>query len=106
MNYINKFRFDHLRRQASEYEPYQTDEEAEPWRLALEKQLTEYIKERFTYGTCMVIGESNADTIILSAFIESHKFEPRNFWYASLILGLSFVFVCCAGMVPGDQNGH
>jgi capping protein alpha len=74
------FKFDHLRRQASEYEDYQTDEEAEPWRLALEKELTGYIKERFIYGACTVVGTSNIDTITLSAFIESHKFEPKNFW--------------------------
>jgi hypothetical protein len=46
----------------------------------LEKELTEYIKERYTYGACMVIGGSDADTITLAAFIESHKFEPKNFW--------------------------
>jgi len=85
LNYINKFRFDHLLREASEYEPYESDEQAEPWRLALEKELTDYIKERFTYGACTVIGNSNEDTITLTAFIESHKFEPKNFWYGLFI---------------------
>ncbi len=80
MNKINYFRFDHLRREASEYEPYETDEQAEPWRLALEKELAEYIKERYIYGASTVVGTSNGDTITLSAYIESHKFEAKNFW--------------------------
>ncbi len=82
--YINKFRFDHLRGEASEYEVYETDEQAESWRLAFEKELTDYIKERFIYGACTVIGTSDADTITLTAFVESHKFEPKNMWYVSL----------------------
>lgn len=74
------FKFDHLRREASEYQPHAIDEHAEPWRSALEKELTEYIKERYTYGACTVIAGSDADTITLAAFIESHKYEPKNYW--------------------------
>lgn len=77
---INPSRFDHLRHEASEYEPYETDEQAEPWRAALEKQLNDYIKDRYPYGACTVAGTSNDDRITLSAYIESHKFEARNFW--------------------------
>ena len=73
-------RFDHLRREASEYQTHAADELAEPWRSAFEKELTDYIKERYTYGASMVIGASDVDTITLAAFIESHKFEPKNFW--------------------------
>lgn len=74
------FRFDHLRREASEYEPYEVDEQAEPWRAALEKQLTDYIKDRYPHGACTVVGTSNDDRITLSAYVESHKFEAKNFW--------------------------
>lgn len=76
------FRFDHLRREAAEAQSHSPDAHAEPWRLAIEKELTEYIKERYTYGASTVIGGSDADTITLAAFIESHKFEPKNYWYA------------------------
>lgn len=74
------FKFDHLRREASEQQAHQFDEHSEPWRSAFEKELTEYIKERYTYGASTVIGGSDADTITLAAFIESHKYEPKNFW--------------------------
>lgn len=74
------FKFDHLRREASEQQPHSTDELSESWRAAFEKELTEYIKERYTYGASTVIGGSDADTITLAAFIESHKYEPKNFW--------------------------
>lgn len=75
-----EFRFDHLRREASEYQPHPGDDHAESWRVAFERELTEYMKERYTYGACTVIGGSDADTITLAAFIESHKYEPKNFW--------------------------
>ena len=75
-----EFRFDHLRREASEGQSHPPDEHAEPWRLAIEKELTEYIKDRYTYGASTVIGGSDADTITIAVFIESHKFEPKNFW--------------------------
>ena len=74
------FRFDHLRREASDYQPHAIDEHAESWRSAFEKELTDYIKERYTSGACTVIGGSDADTITLAAFIESHKYEPKNYW--------------------------
>ncbi len=80
LEFYFKFRFDHLRREASEQQPHAPDEQSEPWRLAVEKELTEYIKERYTYGACTVIGGSDSDTITIAAFIESHKFEPKNFW--------------------------
>ncbi len=80
INLSSLIRFDHLRREASEQQLQSPDEHAEPWRLAVEKELTEYIKERYTYGASTVIGASDADTITIAAFIESHKYEPKNFW--------------------------
>ncbi|CAF0780044.1 unnamed protein product [Didymodactylos carnosus] len=74
------FKFDHLRREASEYQPHQPDEQSEPWRVAFEKELTDYVKERYPYGACTIVGASDGDTISLTAFIESHKYEPKNFW--------------------------
>lgn len=74
------FRVDHVRNQASEFEAYETDEQAESWRAALEKELTTYAKERYPSGTCTVVGTSQGDSITLQAFIESHKFEAKNFW--------------------------
>jgi capping protein (actin filament) muscle Z-line, alpha len=77
---LHYLRFDHLRREPSDYQTHSIDEQCELWRSILEKELTDYIKERYTYGACTVIGGSDADTITLAAFIESHKYEPKNFW--------------------------
>ncbi len=99
------FRFDHLRREASEPHPHSPDEHAEPWRLAIEKELTEYIKDRYTYGASTVIGASDADTITIAAFIESHKYEPKNFWYEEM-RRFSDNCVIFLGMDAGVQNGH
>lgn len=75
-----RFRFDHLRREASDYQSHPVDEHSESWRVALEKEMTDYVKERYPYGACTIISGSDADTITLAAFIESHKFEPKNYW--------------------------
>lgn len=74
------FRFDHVRNQASEFEAYETDEQAEAWRAALEKELTTYAKERYPSGACTVVGTSQGESITLQVFLESHKFEAKNFW--------------------------
>ena len=102
-----KIRFDHLRREGSEYQAHPVDEHAESWRVAFERELTEYLKERYTYGACTVIGGSDADTITLAAFIESHKYEPKNFWYAPGIelLTTKVTVWMSLGMDAGARNG-
>lgn len=83
---MTTFRFDHLRHVASEYQPHSVDETAESWRSVLEKELTDYVKDRYTYGAITVVGGSDADTITLAVFIESHKYEPKNFWFVDEFL--------------------
>jgi len=76
------FRYDHLRKEASDMKPAKVDQASEPWRQALEKGFTEYVRSQFnTFGACTVYGQSTADgNVVLTACIESHKFNPKNFW--------------------------
>lgn len=78
--FIFSYRFDHLHREPSDFEHHESDHKSETWRLAFDKELTDYIKERYPYGSCTVVGKHNGDKITLTAFIESHKFEPKNYW--------------------------
>jgi capping protein alpha len=74
------FKFDHLRKEASDLQPAELDNAAEPWRIALEEALTKYVTEHFARGICTVYGSSSSGNVTLTACIESHQFQPQNFW--------------------------
>lgn len=74
------FRYDHLRKEASEYRPANIDATAESWRSALETPFLEYVHSQFKQGVATVYGTPSADGIALVACIESHQFSPKNFW--------------------------
>lgn len=76
------FRFDHLHLKASEFEPYtESDSLAEPWRAALERELTAYVKVHYKDVACSVFGSSDQGTLVtLVCCLEAHKFQPTNFW--------------------------
>nr|CAG4640995.1 EOG090X08VX [Eulimnadia texana] len=74
------FRYDHLRKEASDLAPWEPDLVAEPWREALEVQFTEYTANHYKNGVCAVFGKAREDGITLVACIEDHKFQPKNFW--------------------------
>lgn len=85
------FIFDHIRKEASNFRPYDADPVIEPWRFALETHVTAYVKNHFKFGVCSVFGKSASSTdtssnnsseeqIVLTVCIESHQFKPSNFW--------------------------
>ena len=66
---------------SSEFEPFQEqDTLSEPWRLQLEKELTNYVKVHYKSAACSVFGSSDQGVISLVACTEAHKFQPTNFW--------------------------
>jgi capping protein alpha len=76
------FRYDHLRKEASDLKLAKVDKVSEPWRAALESVVTTYINNQYNQlGTTSVYGTSTEDgQITLVACIESHQFNPKNFW--------------------------
>ncbi|RUS87425.1 hypothetical protein EGW08_004800, partial [Elysia chlorotica] len=74
------FRYDHLRKEAQEVQSAEVDQKAEPWRHAVESALTSYVSNHYKYGVTTVYGSSNGDNITIIACIESHAFEPKNYW--------------------------
>ena len=75
-------RYDHLRKEASDLEAGDDymDQTAEPWRKAVESSFTTYVNNQYKGGVCSVYGKSEAGMITLVACIESHQFNPRNYW--------------------------
>lgn len=77
------FKFDHLHFKSTEFEPYaDSDSLAEPWRASLERELTSYVRVHYKNAACSVFGSSDQGLVTLVCCIESHKFQPTNFWNA------------------------
>lgn len=75
------FKYDHLRKEASEYEPYEPDRVAEPWRAALDEELTAYVAAHYKHGASLVVGRAlESGAVSLVACIEDHQFQPKNYW--------------------------
>lgn len=75
------FRYDHLRKDASDYQQYTPDPVAEPWRSALDAEFSHYTRDHYKDGVCMVVGRGQpGGAVLLHACIEDHQFQPKNFW--------------------------
>lgn len=74
------FKYDHLRKEATDYQPYEIDSTAEPYRSALEFEFTNYTQSHYKQGVCSVFSKNQNGVIVLSACIEDHQFQPKNYW--------------------------
>lgn len=74
------FKYDHLRKEASDYQPYEPDTLAEPWRSALDIEALAYTANHYRHGISSVFGRSQNGQITLNISIEDHQFQPKNFW--------------------------
>lgn len=76
------FKYDHLRKEATDFQNYELDLIAEPWRSALDVEAIQYTANHYRHGVCSVFGRNDPLTnqVTLSLCIEDHQFQPQNYW--------------------------
>lgn len=74
------FKYDHLRKEASDYQDLEADANAESWRAALDLETLEYTANHYRHGVSSVFGKSQGNQVTLTICIEDHQFQPKNYW--------------------------
>lgn len=74
------FKFDHLRKETSDFEDWEPDQRVENWRIALEIEFDAYTSNHFKHGTSNVFAKKQDSNIVLIGCIEDHQFQPQNYW--------------------------
>ncbi|XP_046682566.1 F-actin-capping protein subunit alpha [Homalodisca vitripennis] len=74
------FKYDHLRKEATDYESWEPEPGTEPWRLPLEEELDAYTLSHYKNGVSSVFARRQGSAVVLTACIEDHQFQPKNYW--------------------------
>lgn len=66
------FRFDHLKREASDFQPAQVDQLVEQWRTAMQESLDNYVSAHYRNAACAVFGTREDGNVRVNLCIESN----------------------------------
>merc|ERR1712130_225628 len=74
------FKYDHLRKEASDYKPWTADSEVEGLRAAIEAEVTAYALNHYRHGVSATFSKPTEDGKSIVCCIEDHQFRPKNYW--------------------------
>jgi len=75
------FEFDHVSQRVGDAVPNdQADPDVESIRVAIDKDMTAYIRDFYTDGTVAVYGKKEGGDVAIQICITGKKFNPRNYW--------------------------
>lgn len=74
------FRYDHLRKEASDYQPWSPDSSVESLRSAIENEVTGYCLNHYKHGVSATFSKNTEEGKAIVACIEDHQFQPKNYW--------------------------
>jgi len=74
------FKYDHLRKEASDYQAWSSDPTVEGLRAAVEAEVTIYALNHFKHGVSATFSKNTEDGKAIVACIEDHQFQPKNYW--------------------------
>ncbi|KAJ9592270.1 hypothetical protein L9F63_001166 [Diploptera punctata] len=97
------FKYDHFKREASDYEQWTPDPAVEPWRSAIESELTAYTCNHFKNGVCSAFGKNQQGINTVLACIEDHQFQPNNYWNGKWCL--QWCITLPQASVPAEIHG-
>lgn len=64
---------------------WEPDSETEAWRSVFETEFTSYTSLHYKHGTCSVFAKQEGSSTVITACIEDHEFQAKNFWFVNLI---------------------
>jgi len=74
------FKYDHLRKEATDYQAWSADATVEGLRAAIETEVTAYAMNHFRHGVSATFSKNAEDGKSIVVCIEDHQFQPKNYW--------------------------